>query len=515
MKEPATRDALEIEVADFGPIVEAKVDLRPLTVFIGPSNTGKSYLAILIYALHRFFSRGPEFPGRFFFGGSALFADRGTQDLSDETVEEIFEMARSFSTDPAPSDVHTITIPRQAVDALRIRFDRNAEALGGEIGRCFGISELSALTRKRSTGKAHIVMRRKSSGNPAPMEHDLTLSPKIDFKTITPTEFLIPVGDFVNDFLYKKTHHRLISLGVGSTDLATVMGSGEETENILRFEASDWLASLGDMALPSLIGPLHLPAYYLPADRTGVMHAHSVVVSALIASASAAGLRPAANTPMLSGVLADFLEQLIEIDRIGRPRRNIKRDLGSSIEDDILGGSVRIERSALINYPHFTYRPRGWKDDLALANASSMVSELAPVVLYLRHVIEPGNVLIVEEPESHLHPAMQVEFTRQLAALVEAGVRVIVTTHSEWLVDELANIVRRSQLSTADRGDHVALRPDQVGAWLFEPKKRPKGSVVKEILLDDSGMYAAGYDEVASALYNDWAGITSRIEAGS
>ena len=44
-----------LEVTNFGPIVEATVDLRPLTVLVGPSNTGKSYLAILIYALHRFF----------------------------------------------------------------------------------------------------------------------------------------------------------------------------------------------------------------------------------------------------------------------------------------------------------------------------------------------------------------------------------------------------------------------------------------------------------------------------
>ena len=51
------RDALEFQVSDFGPIVDATIELRPLTVFVGPSNTGKSYLAILIYALHRFFRR--------------------------------------------------------------------------------------------------------------------------------------------------------------------------------------------------------------------------------------------------------------------------------------------------------------------------------------------------------------------------------------------------------------------------------------------------------------------------
>ena len=46
---------LELSVRNFGPIAEADIELRPLSVFVGPSNTGKSYLATLIYALHQFF----------------------------------------------------------------------------------------------------------------------------------------------------------------------------------------------------------------------------------------------------------------------------------------------------------------------------------------------------------------------------------------------------------------------------------------------------------------------------
>ena len=117
-------------------------------------------------------------------------------------------------------------------------------------------------------------------------------------------------------------------------------------------------------------------------------------------------------------------------------------------------------------------------------NASSMVSELAPVVLYLRHVVRPGDVLIIKEPESHLHPAMQVAFIRQLAAVVCSGVRVILTTHSEWVLEELANLVLLSELLKAKRrgvaSADFALSRDKVGAWLFEPKQRPKGSVIKD-----------------------------------
>ena len=68
MSPAPTYKPLEIEVTDFGPIAKAKLDLRPLTVFVGPSNTGKSYLATLIYALHRFFG-GNAYDSRFNRGG--------------------------------------------------------------------------------------------------------------------------------------------------------------------------------------------------------------------------------------------------------------------------------------------------------------------------------------------------------------------------------------------------------------------------------------------------------------
>ena len=42
---------VRLSVRDWGPVREGAVEIRPLTVFIGPNNTGKSYLAMLFYAL--------------------------------------------------------------------------------------------------------------------------------------------------------------------------------------------------------------------------------------------------------------------------------------------------------------------------------------------------------------------------------------------------------------------------------------------------------------------------------
>ena len=504
------RDALEFQVSDFGPIVDATIELRPLTVFVGPSNTGKSYLAILIYALHRFF--GGAWSARRRFGGVyGMARPSGTLTDPQTIIDSIDKLARPFLDRRKSPAGGSIVFPSLIADEIRSGFDAGGDALSREIGRCFGIDEASALSRKGRRNIARIVLRRRISDDVAPVEHTLTLAAhQTEFRTNIPADTPIQISAANTDELDECVH--LI-------DYLRSMAAEEQRDEERTYLVSRLIELLGNFVLPHVVGPMHRPAYYLPADRTGVMHAHSVVVSALIGSAPTAGLRPATRTPMLSGVLADFLEQLIEID-LPRPSRKTRRhDYGTSIEEAILGGSVGVDRSATINYPRFTYRPAGWKNDLPLMNASSMVSELAPVVLYLRHMVEPGQVLIVEEPESHLHPAMQVKFTRQLAALVNAGFRVLVTTHSEWLLEELANIVRRSELpgarKTKQNGDDIALGSDQVGAWLFEPKRRPKGSIVTEIRLDDSGLFPTGFDDVAAALHNDWAEISSRVGDGS
>ena len=432
--------------------------------------------------------------------------------LPEETIKAFAELAEQILTNEGgPLRDEGIVLPGPITDIIRSAFNMQEGALGNEIGRCFGLDETGALIRKGNRYGARIAFRRRFADDSAPAEHKLMVRAQAtEFRTTIPegTQIRIDVGDA--DELSAYLRHM--------AEIVSVANRRKEPRDAQIWQQAWWIVeSLVDYVRPQIMGPLHLPAFYLPADRTGVMHAHSVVVSALIGSASMAGLRPAVRTPMLSGVLADFLEQLIELDRPPHRRRTPRHDLGTRIEEAILDGSVRVDRSGAIDYPRFTYRPRGWEDSLPLMNASSMVSELAPVVLYLRHMVESSNVLIVEEPESHLHPAMQVEFTRQLATLVHSGIRVIVTTHSEWVLEELANIVRRSALpKKEDSGDgKIALRPEQVGAWLFKQKERRKGSVVEEVKLDDeTGLYPTDYDAVSEALYNDSANIFNRTQGG-
>ena len=189
-------------------------------------------------------------------------------------------------------------------------------------------------------------------------------------------------------------------------------------------------------------------------------------MDAVIHQASQPASHGGTTRPTLSGILSDFLLRLATLGDVHRV--DLDGDLAANIEMSLLQGRV-LSKRAEVGYPEFVYRPDDWTRDLRLMNTSSMVSELTPVVLFLRHVVGPGEGLIIEEPESHLHPAMQIEFVRHLAAAVRAGIRVIITTHSEWVLEELANLVHLSNLPESQRdgigGADSALTPDQLGIW--------------------------------------------------
>ena len=484
-----THRPLTLDVTDLGPVARACVELRPLTVFVGPSNTGKSWLATLAYALHRHFSPGPRGWLPWFRVGfeEAPTLPEGVRTHLDRIAERL---AASRSRNAEQVEEHVELTPAVAV-AIRLHLRHQGGAVGEEVERCFGVDAGRQLVRHGSPGRARILLRHAVEGISTSALHELTFGEQ--GWTFEPT---IPDGLRIQGNRYR---------GLGDLLLPR-----HESESVEPYRIWNAIGVLAQEVLPS-----RRPAFYLPADRTGLMNAHSTVVSALIQSATMGGIRRTDPVPPLSGVRGDFLEQLVEMvsDRQRRLRRGDRkglRRLGRHIEEGILGGAVRVGGLPGVAYPHFTYHPRGWGSGLPLTHASSMVSELAPVVLYLRHVVAPDDLLIIDEPESHLHPAMQVAFTRQIAEIVRAGVRIIVTTHSEWVLEELGNVVGRGRVAdgSAEDTDAVSLDARDVGVWLFQPAAAGGGSTVKEIALDtDTGLYPSGFAAVAAALHNDWAAI--------
>ena len=511
MVTPSGEKPLELSVRNFGPIAEADIELRPLSVFVGPSNTGKSYLATLIYALHQFFGAGHVPVHEAPYNDPMLsrrlptLAPLANVAVSPEDVRDLYEwvnVERSKAGATSQSKPLFLEDLRGPIERLVRRAiggdEQSSKFLDDELVRCFGIIDLGNLV-KWPRGDATVFYVHNAVSKSTELSESFFYRVKVGHRGI---------------YVHQHTPQE-IPTGVGKDERhASLMLSSEDAEDVRPFLARLELNALAGLILSRNVGPLSQPVYYLPADRAGAVRSHSALTGSLISRASRPSV--ASQQPTFSGIYGDFLELIVGLGDLPTKPAGPFDTLADSMERYILGGEIRID-SNFAGYPSFFYRPFGWDTDLPLMNASSMVSELAPVVPYLRHVVQPGETLIIEEPESALHPAAQVEFTRLLVAAIKAGIRIIITTHSEWILEELANLVLMNELPVDRRqgfeGADLALGPDEVGAWLFEPNADAGGTVVKEMPLDkEMGNFPSGFGLITADLYNRYVRISNRIE---
>ena len=94
---------------------------------------------------------------------------------------------------------------------------------------------------------------------------------------------------------------------------------------------------------------------------------------------------------------------------------------------------------------HFKSKNRGQSSfDIPLHLASSSARGLSDLYFFLRHKASKNHLLIIDEPESHLDTANQILLARLLARFVHAGIKVLVTTHSDYIVKEINNLIMLS-----------------------------------------------------------------------
>ena len=181
------------------------------------------------------------------------------------------------------------------------------------------------------------------------------------------------------------------------------------------------------------------------------------------------------------------------------------------IESEVLHGQVDIDESAGLPFPDIVYLPNtGLKSagKFTLDQSSSMVSELAPLVLFLKYLIRPGDLLILEEPESHLHPAAQLQLARGIARLVNAGVQVLITTHSNDFTGQINNLISMSNSSkdtwrSLGLEQEECLQPDQVSAYGFRIDSDKGGAVTYPLPVgSDVGIEDEEFLPVIELLYH-------------
>ncbi len=107
---------------------------------------------------------------------------------------------------------------------------------------------------------------------------------------------------------------------------------------------------------------------------------------------------------------------------------------------NIIGGEYLVTKDDQLYYV-----PKGKKIKLTMDESSSSVRSLLDIGFYLRHVANPGDLLMVDEPELNLHPENQRRLARLFAQLVNLGIKVYITTHSDYIIKELNTLIMLNQ----------------------------------------------------------------------
>lgn len=197
----------------------------------------------------------------------------------------------------------------------------------------------------------------------------------------------------------------------------------------------------------------------------------------------------------------DNIEFLRFVRRFAEWKKNEPRNGFATDVEEMMGGTYSSTDGKL----YFSASDKGESSfEIPLFLASSSAWEMSSLYFFLGYymVHDRSHFLIIDEPESHLDTANQIQLTRLLARLVNSGTKVLVTTHSDYIIREINNLIMlTSPLADGDRVKEKLgykrsdeLRQDQVRAYVAQ------NGVVRECKKDKYGIEMPVFDETIEDL---------------
>ncbi|MEO1852729.1 AAA family ATPase [Chromohalobacter sp.] len=475
---------MKITIEDFGPVSRFEFDTDvDFHLIVGENNVGKSYALSAFYSVLKAMdsvSHNPSFMHYFsglFWGDAESEAMKDKPELNtrpkeDYDVQSYFEFVAKVVFDESFAQV----------------FSENVKAT---------YSEISSISNQFSGGRSRI--------------------------TISSGDFFIVLSGDIDGFEVEKVSYakRVIVRPVKTNRTPRYQGEKYVVYLNKAVRSSDIYSEVNQACAKQLlkffgdVGRKISAVHYLPASRSGLYQALSAfgqIIAQL--SQSRSMLTQKVELPGISQQLSDYFIKLSNIVVSNEAKNKSMEGIAAAIEKEVLKGDIEFDESDKRIY----YKPVNTDLKLDLSVTSSMVSEVAPIVAYIRHILSnpPTNffsrrfrsqknrpplrqVIIIEEPEAHLHPRNQIKMTKLYSELAKAGVVVVMTSHSNYVFNKLSNIVISGGLDT-----------DQVKCDLFS--MTGYGGVGEPQGIDRLGIDDQNFVDAGEALLEEKLDLFSKME---
>ncbi|MCB1194316.1 MAG: ATP-binding protein, partial [Leptospiraceae bacterium] len=173
--------------------------------------------------------------------------------------------------------------------------------------------------------------------------------------------------------------------------------------------------------------------------------------------------------------------------------------------EEIIGGKITVSE-----YGDLRYRPDNAENkNLEMYLSSSLVKSLSNLAFYLKHVAQKNDVIIIDEPELNLHPDNQRKIARFFGRLVNEGFKVVISTHSDYIIKEINNLIMlkkdnkhtKSLLKKFNYLENELIHFSQVEALLFKQNTGTDYLVIPEqIEVTETGLNVKTIDDVIDNL---------------
>ncbi len=385
---------LELKIKNFGPIDEATIQVGRFTVFAGPNSTGKTFVSKMLYSMLR--ARDANYARELvsILKGSIEggLLDQAGEERSlyviRQGVQKIASIVQEASSNyPSKNEMDLLEEihPRLMVEIEKIK--AHVQPLKNNIKR----KELGPLF------DASINLLEKS----------------IDLleRSLSDMASLINSGRFLS----VQRNFQLSSLSSLKGEGDSLLHFNVEEVGELREVEGNFEFNLNPhMQLISEIFYLESPIYWKLKSALESIRLDS---------------RSSFNTA-LNGVPDYFYDVVVALRR-GRVEHPLHTGRLHENLHDVIGGKISLSEAGDLEFYE-----KGKSIPLSLTSAG--VANMGMLALLIeRGALDQGSLLFIDEPESNLHPAWQVEMVALLFELARQGVNVVISTHSmtilKWL----------------------------------------------------------------------------------
>jgi predicted ATPase len=264
-----------------------------------------------------------------------------------------------------------------------------------------------------------------------------------------------------------------------------------------------------NLLMSGIASPLYTPVVrgrrtgepiYLPASRTGFMLTYSQLLEKSIHT-SFSNSEVEGNS-ILTLPYVDFLQLIIKFES---SEKITHKEVVDFIENEMTKGSINVKKEFV---PVIKYKPLGGTKELPLFVASSVVSEVSPILLTLKSNIY-FNAIIIEEPEAHLHPELQQKMAQVIIRLMNGGVPVWITTHSETILQHINNMIKlkRNKKSRELRDEYSYTTEDLVDAndvqmYQFSKIEKQK-TVLEKLEYNENGFVVPTFNKALQSIVEE------------